>query len=316
MAFPNFAYLNNSSPGFPGNSGTNASFKNLMKWALLQVGWSNVDETTNGIVLRAATGNRFPFIINDDSAVTGNARFAMTRGAEIATGVTTFTDAFPTAVLLADANANAYKSSLASGTDRQCHIVAWDTGFIYASQFNGTDWEIFPYSDLFPSRSADTWATYIGPHGGTNTGQSSWFRQTEYSNINLSAFTTGYLARSYDGTVKSTKAALNLRSRGLGNTGTSGWPTASNGPDGEIDTSPVGIACSGSTGIIAANTGMVLRGYIPHMHNPLHNGIGGLSSGDIYHNSAYDPAADFLILKSDTTNFVALEITNTWKPPA
>ena len=312
MPFANFVHLTNASSGAPRTSGTQGDLVALMDWALPQVGIAIEASSGNERLYRPAVGNRFRYYFNDNTAASGGAQRCVVRVVESGT-IGSLVDPTPVVSLVADTSCNFLKSSAASTVDRAFHIVAWDTGFIYASQYNGTAWEIGNIVDFAPSRSADTWNTYIGVRNSTNVTTSLWLNQNPQP---VTSVGPGYIVRSYDGTVKSTRAAMVMGTgAGFGNAG-AGWPAANAGADGEIDSEAVAIACTGAQSSSAIGSAAIMkRGWIPHMRNPLCNGIGSLNDGDTYTDSAYDPLSEFVILKGNGTNFVALEISNTYRPP-
>lgn len=312
MAWTNYHLLTNASPGATRNSGTNGDLKTLLKWACLQAGWTIIDETTNAILLLPAAGNGFPLLINHDSAVSGAAQRCLVRGCESGASVGSLTDPFPLTTQVADASSNWLVSNTASTTDRPFIIEVWDSGLLYLSQFNGTAWDGGVYVTAPATRSADTWNTYIGVRNSTSNTSSAWLTQNPIPNGGVGL--TGFFARSFDGTVKSSRAMLSAITAQIGGSVVA-WPAAGSGPDGEIDSDPIGIACAGSQSTTISSSAIMRRAWLPQFRAPLCDGIGSFDSSTTFANTAYDPTAVFRLINSSTEPFIVLEETNTYRVP-
>lgn len=313
MPFPNFVHLTNASPGATRNSGTNGDLCVLFDWALPQAGWTIEFSSGNARVYRPPSGNRFRLHVNHDSAVSGAAQRAVVRGCESASGATTLVDPFPLTTQVADTSANWIVSSLANTTDRPFRILVWESGLIYLSQFNGAGWDAGVFIDAPATRSSDSWNTYCSCRNSTSNTATAWLNQNPFpvGGTGLS----GFFARTYDGTVKSSRAMLVAATSPLG-VAVGAWASAGSGPDGEIDSDPIGISCTGSQSATISAAGIIRRAWLPQMRNPLTSGIGAFDSTTTFTNTAYDPTALFRLINATTAAYIVLEESNTFKVPS
>lgn len=313
MAWTNFHYLTNASPGATRNSGTNGDLCALLDWALPQAGWAIEFSSGNARQYRPATGNRFRLNVIHDSTVSGAAQRAMVRGWEVASSATAGTDPFPLTTQAADNASNWLVSTLANTTDRPFRLLVWDTGVIYMSNAGGVAnrWSYGDFCDVTENDDPDTWGTHIFCRNSTSNSIVS-----ALSSPNLNGVSTGsYFARDISGTIKSSMGCFFGNSTTLGATSNS-LPAIDAGYLGKIRRERVAVSCFGSQSNVLGSNALIRRGFIPQLWTGLGSGMGAVTDADTFTDSLYNPGALFRFnnISADNT-LVVLETTNTWLEP-
>lgn len=319
--------LTNASSGATRNSGTNGDLCALLDWALPQEGWAIEYTATNARVYRPASGNRLRLHVRHDSAVSGAAQRALVRGCESASSATSITDPFPLVAQQADANANWLVSTTASTVDRPFRIYVSPTFLIYCSQVSSTndEWFMGMFGDPAPAYGADPYGTMIAVRGvasnviaATNTGIATPGNATM---VMASAIPQTYWCRDITGATKSTVGQLFI-STGAAQAYMGGLinaPSARAGYLNKIYREKVAASCFGSTTTAATSLGLLKRGWIPQLWNPLHQGRGAVNDVDTFTDTAYDPTAAFRMLSNSgaitSGACCIIEETDTWSPP-
>ena len=78
----------------------------------------------------------------------------------------------------------------------------------------------------------------------------------------------------------------------------------------------VGVHCTGSNTTTPNTLAVNKRGWVPNLWNPLHSGIGLVTSDDTFTDTGYSPSALFNIAPASTTVAVIIETTDTWSLPS
>ncbi len=312
-------HLTEASIGAPRLSGTNGDLNAVLRWALVQNGWAI--EFTNGTtadVFRPGTGNRFRLCVQHDSAVSGNAGLATVRGAENASNATTYIDPFPTVALVGNTLANWAVSSAANTTSRAFDIWVAPTYVIYAVNFAGAtnQWEIHFFGDIPPAQAGDPYNTTVFVRQVAGAPGTSIFITTAQA-ASLTGSNLWWWARTFDGTIKSTTGGpSNIYSSAWGAITSAG--AALTAPTTGITTQKVSMKDTGSTSTTpTVGEALVVRGWLPQIINPLHQGKGTTNTRDTYVDTAYNALFSGTIFASGnvtTSPFLVIE-GDTWTPP-
>lgn len=314
-------HVDETYPGLPNSgrlSGTNGDLVGIMDIALIANGWAIEYTSGNARVYRAGTGNRFRLCMVDDSATSGNAGLCMVRGAENASAATTYTDPFPTVALVANNASNWFKSTAANTTARAFDIWVGETWVIYAVNAIGTtnQWEWHFFGDFAPALAGDSYNTVCTVRNSAATGSGAlWSCSNTYTG-NANRY---WIARSYDGTVKSTQGGpFSGFAATIGVIGNA--PQAQSGITTGVDTIKVPLLDTATTITTPdAAKGLPTRGWLPNIRFPLHGGRGAVNARDTYTDTAYNPSfIGQIITAGNTTSsaFLTVETTDTWNPPS
>lgn len=306
MAFSNFAYTNPSSGVCSGmrNSGTNGDLAALLDTALTSgSNWTKVYDTTNQKIWQPAAGGPV-LMVNHDSASSGNAGLAVVRLAESQSGGT-LTDECPKTTQVGDVNCNWLVSSAANTTTRDFHIVAWETGVIYASKYSGTTnlWEIGFAMQCISRFAGDTtynWAI------GTRAVSAEYFASLITVNTNPQPSATGvkvFALRDVTASLKSEYLTVNGRDTSLGVV--SSAPAIRAGVGNSVDRERVCFHGNSSTTASLGSATVVMRLCAPQLWAPVHSSLAGVSEAD----TILDGSSQFVLLKN-SGNGVLLRITN------
>jgi hypothetical protein len=317
-------HLTEASASAPRLSGTNGDLCAVLDWALVQNGWAIEFTASNARVYRPGSGNRFRLFVQHDSAVSGNAGLAVVRGCENASAaaIGSLTDQFPQVAQIAASNSNWITSSAASTTSRNFDIFVAPTWVIYCVNFSGSTnvWEWHFFGDISPAYSGEAYNTLCAVRNNTGVASPVMFTST------VSSSTTGlptiWWARSYDGTVKSTRGCINSV---LGSSVTmgvvTGVPAIFLGPSTSLDSQKCQLFDSGNgAGAVSATLALIVRGWLPNIRQPLHNGRQSTTPNarDTYTDTAYN--ASFLgtvFTQSNGANSGTLVVEgDTWAPPS
>ena len=307
--------LTDASPGATRNAGVNGDLCTLLDWALPQAGWAIEYTATNARVYRPGSGNRFRLHVRHDSAVSGAAQRALVRGCESASNATTLVDPFPTVSQVGDTASNWLVSTTANTTTRPFRIYLSETFVAYFSNVGSTAnvWEMGFFGDMSPELT-DSWATACSVRGFATDTVSSGIGLQQTTTTNLSTSPGGvYWVRDITGATKSSTGLLYAQGSQMGNV--TGCVGARGGYANRIYRDAVGVSCRASATTTASSLGLVKRGWVPGMWNPLHIGRGTVSDADTFTDTAYNPLASFRLLSGSATSCVIMEETDTWVAP-
>lgn len=315
-------YLTNLSSGAPALSGQNGSLCAVLDWALVQKGWAIEYTGTNARVYRPPAGNRFRLYVAHDTAISGDARLATTRGCENASSVTSLTDPFPTVSQWANAQASLLVSITANSTARDYRILVTDrmvVMFTNTGSSNNQNWDMMVFGDAYGADAADVYGT-IMHIGAVTTATSANSRAMSNTLCSVPAPGRVFWARSIDGTQKSTYGCYAGQANAAAVTtfcsnGASA-PQMRAGYNGRIVREKVAIHCTGSNTTTPSNIAVNKRGWLPNVWNPLHSGIGIVTSDDTFTDTGYSATAVFVINPAATTIAAILETTDTWSVPS
>lgn len=320
-------HVTEATGGLPNSgrlSGTNGDLVGILDVALPLNGWAIEYSTGNARIYRPGSGNRFRLYVNDDSAISGDARLATVRGCENASAASNagLVDPFPLAAQVADSSSVWIKSSAANTTARAFDIWVGETWVKFSCNFAGTTnvWQLERFGDFSPFLSGDSYNTMVTVRGSTNATNVLWQGSSGWMANSTTVSTSMYLARSYDGTVKSTRAGkpffMNQSAIGL----VGAVPAAFQGPSTGVDTWKVPIYDSGvQSGAASASLAMLIRGWIPNILEPLGSGrqASTPNARDVYHVTAV-PAFDGQVVcysNSANTGYVVIQTDDNWVPP-
>ena len=306
--------LNNQSPGAPSLVGANGSLCNVLDWALPQDGWAIEYTAANARVYRPGQGNRHRLSVHHDSAVSGSVGLCTIRGCENATSATALVDPFPTVTQVSGST-----STILVGVDttvpREFEIIVTPTFMLLAvgTLVNKTaGWDLMLFGDLPPTYPEDQFSTAILVGGSSATTASS--RAMSSSVSSGVAATKLYWARTIDGSTKSPVGSL----WGSVSTTTSSFCAVTNttvmraGYRNEIVRERVGASCAG--GPTVGPMAVVRRAQVPFLWNPVHTGIGSITSDDTFTDTAYAAESLFRVVPATSSMAAILELSNTWAP--
>lgn len=303
-------------------SGTAGDLYAMLKYALPLNGWAvEYDDAVNfGAVFRPGTGNRFRLFVLDNATASGDARLALVRGCENASGATmaTIIDPFPTVAKIADNSSNWMKSTTVNTTARNFNIYVGETWVMFFCNISGLTniWEMGLYGDWPATLSGDSYNTVCAIRAITTATAPS--ANGVWGAVSGQTGNTSYSwARDYGGTVKATSGGISSQSTGA--FGLGGGTAALVGPSTGIDRCKMVSMDTGSITISpSASLGLAQRGYVPNLWLPLHAGRGTVNSRDTFTDTNYNPSATFCcfcIGNAASSGFVIVEETDTWSPP-
>jgi hypothetical protein len=300
--------LTAASSGATRNAGTNGDLVTLLDWALAQKSWAIEYTAANQRIYRAASGNRHRVQVLHDSGVSGAAQRAVVRGCENATNTTTLTDPFPTVAQVANTSCNWLVSTTADTTTRPFYLIVDDTWFVYLSQSGATTWSMGFFGDAPGAEAGDTYATAIVQRNSAANTVITWPAPQVAVSPGLQ---TVHWCRDRSGATKATTGSL----WGMGTFGSiASQPAARAGYANRVRREKVGMTCTGSATTTPNSLVIDRRGWLPHVWNPLHVGIGTLVEGDTMTDSAYHASANFSVMTL-ASGFALLETSITWSPP-
>ena len=307
--------LNNQSPGAPSLVGANGSLCNVLDWALPQAGWAIEYTAANARVYRPGQGNRHRLSVRHDSAVSGSVGLCTIRGCENATSATALVDPFPTVTQASDPT-----STILVGTNttvpREFETIVTPTFMLLAvgALMNNTaGWDLMFFGDLPPTYPEDQFSTAILV-GASSAATSSSARAMSSSVSSGVAAAKLYWARTIDGSMKSPAGSLwGSVSAVAGNFCTVANTTAMRaGYRNEIVRERVGASCAGGPAV--GPMAVVRRAQVPFLWNPVHTGIGSITSDDTFTDTAYAAGSLFRVVPASSAIAAILELSNTWAP--
>jgi hypothetical protein len=314
MAFTNLGYFNSSSPGAPTLRPVNGDLNALLHYALTTISnWTRLyhDGTNFRDVWQPAAGGASPVLIcKHNSADSGDARLAVVRMAESASSTTSYTDAFPTVLQVADTSCNWLVSNTSGTTARDYHCVVWETGIVLAVRVTGqTDvWEIYLAGKAFSrfSSTDDPYPWMIGVRASTNTSTiNAIANATCNPTIPSSGYYRFFAMRNPAGSLKSCCLHPEGRGSGLGNAGTN---PASAGASylGTIDRAKVRFHDMNSTTTALGTPPILSRLCFPQVYVGEHSFYSGVTESD----SVSDGSHSLQLLRNGTSVAWLLETGN------
>lgn len=318
--------LNSGMVGAPALSGTNGTLCAVLDWALNTIaGWQIEYTATNARIYRPQYGNRFRLYVNHDSTISGDARLATIRGCENASAASNagLIDPFPLASQLADGSSSWLISTTANATARDYRIAiddgsisgdAWIKIYTNANGTAGT-WQRGRWGDYAKRFSADNYFT--GAEVRASAAGGSITQYSEFTTNTTGASSGIFIARSIDGTVKSTRAGYaRYDSGGIGR-----WtnaPAYGAGYLSKLDKAQLSLMDTGnSTGTPFTDKGLMCRGWAQNSWDPIVANAISMTALDTIADGSYDPSAMFMVFTATANGGASgvelLEITPTWR---
>lgn len=305
--------LDENSVGAPALVAANGSLTSLLRWALPLLGWAvEYGATGNDAVFRAATGNRHRLQVRHNSSLTSSdASIVMVRAAHTATSATSIGSPFPTTGQVANASSTWRAGIEGDPTTSGRFVIAGNETFFHYfcwSPTYGWDWNFF--GDV-PSDYSTGYETVINVRNNTSPYGSNALGESMYPYP--AATNQTFWARGVNAMTISTQGTKDGKTTPPGRV--SGNPPCRGGYQNRLLREKIGVHCCGSTNTTPGVLAIPKRGWLPNVWNPIHSGIGGVADGDVFTDSAYDPAASFRVLDSSGYGTIILETTDTWTKP-
>lgn len=316
--------LTQASGGAPACEGVNGSMNAVINFCVTHASlggdaWAREHNNAGSFtsIWRPAIGNRFRLYCRHDSSVSGGAQRAIVRGCESASAYNVRVDEFPTSSQVADASSNWLASTTADGTDRNWIAVVTGTFLILAVKTDGNLWDYFFFGDVPGTESGDAYDTVCMVRNSA-TATSSIVAVQPVVNTGTSAGNIVFWARDISGAVKSSRGAVYATGNALGLV-TSGY-AMKGGYGNRINREKIALTCGGSTTTTAGVLGIIRRGWLPNIWNPLHtaSSASGVVSEDTATDTPYHASALFRVLQtvnSMGSSFI-LEESDTWSAPS
>lgn len=312
-------YLTEASVGAPALSGTNGALCALLDWALPQKNWAIEHATGHARVYRPGVGNRYRLFVAHDSAISGSAGLATVRGAEHAEGasVAQLVDPFPTEAQLSNANSSFMVSNTVSSLQRPWHMVLSETFIVLAvsslSQAT-TGWDLFLFGDAAGREAGDAFGTFIHIGGVSTTNTGSRALNSALAPHPFAAKT--YWCRSIDGAIKSSRGCMvGSGLAGVAFMSATGLPPMRVGYGGRINRELLAASCIGSSTVVAGESAVHRRGWVPNVWNPLHTGLGTVTADDEFTDTQYAAGSVFCVIPATSWIAAIIEASDTWSPP-
>lgn len=302
-------YWNDMTAGTPGLDEAVGSLTDLLDWALPQAGWAIEYTGTNKRVYRPGSGNRHRLWVDHSDP-----DLPRVRGCENASDVDTLIDPFPTPVQVPDNESN----WLISSANPTWHLWVSETFFYLAigqvtktdPRQEGLETYLYFFGDVPPCYPGDT--------NGYNTViivRDTSSSSTSTSGILKEGLTTSsifsykmYWCRDISGLTKSSRGSIpDCPFRADLPDGLDGWQN-------RIYRFRAFVSCGGSDTLQETNFALANRGQMPHLWLPFGYDIGGLQAEDTFQDSAYNPAANFMVLHEGSIYWGFFETTETWEP--
>lgn len=315
--------LTSADVGAPTLNGVNNSMCSVVNWACVTVAGMAAEYTgTNSLVIRPANGNRFRWCFQHDSAVTGSATRCMVRLAENASDSVTYIDPAPAVAQVANNASTWLPSTTANATARAYRIyvedgatsgLAWMHMLINSNGATGV-WSWGFIGDYYPALSADTYNTCVVQRNLASDGISI---MSSMGSPVAGAIQTLQHIRSYDGTIKSSYGGLVIPQASLGQVNELRVPGSGYG--GGINHMRVPVFDRYTNTGTAGTDALLVRGWIPNLHNPLHNGSDAFAPAlEDFTDTAWAPGSLFRIYTqnpSPGSPWLIIEETDTYYPP-
>lgn len=300
--------LSSTDSGAPQLLGVNGSLTNVFRWALPQLGWAiEYGASGNAAVFRAASGNRHRFCINNNNGASG---IAIVRGALAASGATTWTNTFPTTTQCSNEYSCWPCGHYDGVTPAEWFIYGNETFFyfIYVADMNNNYLNFF--GDL-PSYYNTGWETAISVSASYNYASAI----TAFPIYNgVVGYNGLHWARRIDGVTLSTLGSLHGAINSFCYTHNA--PPTRGGYLNRVMRQKIGLTCNGSNSDTVGSLGIIARGWLPNLWNPMHTSNTTLSARDTFTDSVYNPSAIFrwYSFNGNTYGFI-IEETDTWSKP-
>lgn len=284
-------------------------------------GWTSPYSGTNEKQYTQPAGNGFTLYVNDNGTGAAGAREAIVRACESSTGLTTLTDAFPSTVLVSDANCVWRKSDTADATTRSYWAVADDRFFVMVVQHGTNSFDCYMFGDVEPYWTGDNYATVVINRGTGNSSTAGLAMEGTAAQFGTSANSNLWFARTPSGTTKIDRGAIVGILTTFGNLNAA---TAADYPHPEtskLHMRPTVIRSNGSTGSAPADS-LLVRGAVPYLFEMMHGtGITSLVPLDTWTDSAYDASSSFIVFAEGSSTVLTgltdryiLQTAGTWDP--
>lgn len=313
-------YITSADVGAPSIAGVNGDCVTVFDYCLVTIaGLTKLYSGTNKAVYQMSDTTTVLRIVHD-SAVSGGAQYVTARFAESASGIDTLVDPFPLVSMASDTVSRFFVSNTASATTKPwwCLIDTVKHTFIFM-----VSRQVVGYID-----SGMWWAggsSFLPVDNYASSGQIISSTQGPYPSLFSAAPapTAGFIKRTRDGTVKSTRIfGCAQFTTNNGDPGATQGPAYPDPDDGKLRRGRAWVAdlatqTSSSAGALMEPQRM----WLPHVWFGAH-GRGlytGISIGDVVVDSAYNPSAQFAFFPIGTavggSGALLLEITDTWSAP-
>jgi hypothetical protein len=308
---------------YTGNlTGQVGSLTDMFDTNLIAAGWSILSTATNERIYAPGSGTGFCLYVNDNGVVTGGAREAIVRLVDPSSVIGTLVDPCPLTTQVADNLCVWRKSDTLDATARAYDMVCDDRYLAMVVRFGTNNGDLYIAGDVEPFWTGDNYNAFINTRNiANNTGAALASPQVSTSNTG-NGDTGCYFVRTASGTLKSEVAIMVGTTTGFGTFGTT--TSAGDYPNPETLKLHLELAVvrgTGNTAVTTADSSMK-RGALPFLWEPqLGQGITGMTPGQTFTDSAYDPASEFIIyIAGSTTSLTAnadrwvLQIAGDWDP--
>lgn len=280
-------------------------------------GWVKLFSGTSKAVYQTADGIGHYRVVHDGAQGAAGLREAIVRGCESASGVDTIVDAWPLVSLVADAACVWRLSNTADSTARPWQALVDGNTVRLIVQYNTSQADHYVMGAYDPVDSGNAWNHMLTVRQSANDSTDGLCLQIGSNNPAASMTSRLWAMRTPDGAVKSPRATV-ISPATLTNT-LSGYSATQLPPlpnsAGNIVLDPFEISVNGQQA--ATSLLLELAGTLPNVWIPRHAGYSGAARGDVFRDSAYNPAAQFSLTGAwnQTSGRVAWETTDTYVSP-
>lgn len=314
--------LRSTDVGAPTLSGTNGTLCAVLDWALVQNGWAIEFTATNQRVYRPGVGNRRRLWVAHDSAVSSSPQLATIRGCESATAAdaTGLVDPFPTVAQMSSSFTSVLVSTAASTAARAYRLIVGVDFVLVAISTSGNtsvNWDMFFFGDTKGGDPGDVWNTLLWTGNSATIGSTSARAMASCILGYPSSTNRHFWCRTIDGSIKSSRGWFH----GTGSSGLAAFCSITSGVlmrggyANRVERERVVASCTGDSSTTVGVLLQVRRGFLPNLWNPLHSGIGALTSDDTFTDPAYNASALFQIAPASSTTAAIIEMSDTWVVP-
>jgi hypothetical protein len=277
-----------------------------------KAGWTKPFSGTDKAVYLTSDGIGY-YRVQHDASV--DAREPVVRGAEGATDVDTLVDAFPTTAQHANAACVWRISTTTGATAKPWVALAGPNFFWLIVEMSGANFELYVMGAYSPIDGANDWPHFVNTRGLAASNTTFLSGQIARSTITGAFSTRFYAMRSPDGSVRSAPCAFvsSSVSAALRMPGNDGPPMPA--PDGRIYREPLLLVVNGAQSTTYTNG--QIAGYARNVWSPLHGSYSGVARLDTFQDSAYNAAAQFVIVDTISGAITGpgrliWETTDTW----